>query len=129
MFVFENPNPAGQYTEDCAVRAFAIATGQDWDTVYLDLVAKGYAAKVMPNTKRIYMAYLKEKGFTRTDVPDHCPDCYTVRDFCAEHPQGTYILATDSHVVCAISGSWYDTWDSGDEAVITVWQKGEETND
>jgi len=51
-------------------------------------------------------------------VPDRNSACYTVSDFAKAHPNGTYILAMPSHVVCVKDGNWYDTWDSGMEVPI-----------
>ena len=56
-------------------------------------------------------------------IPNTCPDCYTIADFCNDHPYGTYILATGTHVVAVIDGDYYDTWDSGNEIPIFYWQK------
>lgn len=56
-------------------------------------------------------------------TPYDCPDCYTVADFCRDHPNGTYILAIEGHVVAVDHGDWYDTWDSGDEIPIYYWEK------
>ena len=56
-------------------------------------------------------------------MPNMCPPCYTVKDFCKDHPVGTYILATGSHVVTVVDGNYYDTWDSGTEVPIYYWKK------
>ena len=56
---------------------------------------------------------------------DECPDCYTVADFAAEHPSGTYILSLSGHVVCVMDGDYYDTWDSGGEIPLYYWCKEE----
>ena len=47
----------------------------------------------------------------------------TVEEFCRDHPQGTYILAIDGHVVCAVDGDYLDTWDSGEEVPMYYWEK------
>jgi hypothetical protein len=79
----------------------------------------------MPSANNVWGAYLKGKGFKRNIIPTECPDCYTVRDFCREHPRGTFILALSTHVVAVINGDYYDTWDSGDETPIYYWFKEE----
>jgi hypothetical protein len=125
MYVFANPNPAGIFEEDCAVRAFALATGRTWDSVFLDLAMMGYSMKRMPDRKPVYRGFLRAWGFEETMLPNKCPDCHSVRDFCADNPTGTYILATGDHVVCVISGDYFDTWDSGDETPTSVWRRKE----
>ena len=60
-------------------------------------------------------------GYRRYFVPNMCPNCYTVKDFCEEHPKGKYLLKLDDfiagHVVTVVDGDYYDSWDSGDEVV------------
>ena len=80
----------------------------------------------MPSSNHVWGAYLMSKGFERHIIPNTCPDCYTVKDFCEEHPEGTYILATGSHVVAVIDGDYYDTWDSGDEIPIYFWEEAQD---
>lgn len=123
MWIHEQPNPSGLDVGDCVVRAIAIATDNDWDSVYLELVAIGFLVKDMPSANRISNIYLKEHGFKRYIIPDTCPDCYTVRAFCVDHPKGTYILATGSHMVAVIDGNYLDAWDSGNEIPVYYFQR------
>lgn len=123
MYVFENPNPQGLRVGDCVIRALAIALNKSWYEVYADLCVKGLVMSDMPSSNNVWGEYLKDKGFTRHIVPDTCPTCYTVRDFCGEFFKGTYILGTGSHAVTAIDGNWIDAWDSGDECPIYYWTK------
>ena len=74
----------------------------------------------------VWGSYLKGKGFRRFILPDTCPDCYTVKDFCLDYPYGTYLLATGSHVVAVINGDYYDAWDSGNETPIYYWTRRKE---
>ena len=69
------------------------------------------------------MKYLSDNGWTFHRLQDTCPFCYTIADFASEHPQGKYILATGTHVVCVIDGNYYDTWESGDETVAYFWTR------
>lgn len=81
----------------------------------------------MPSANRVWMSYLKNIGFKKYVIPDTCPDCYTVKDFCEDYKNGTYILWVDGqesgHVLCVIDGNYYDTWDSGNEFPILFWRK------
>ena len=52
----------------------------------------------------------------------HGPDCYTIEDFCADHPMGLYVLGTGTHVVTVVDGNYYDTWRSGDEIPQYYWE-------
>lgn len=121
--IFYNPNPTGKRVGDCTVRAISKALGQSWECTYTGLSLQGFLLGDMPSANATWGAYLRAKGFARRIVPDGCPDCYTVRDFAADHPHGTYILALASHVVCLIDGDIYDTWDSQDETPLYYWER------
>lgn len=123
MYIPTNPNPNGAYVEDCVIRAIAIATGKTWDETYINVCLQGYLMKNMPSVNKVWGNYLASSGFVRTPLPTNCPDCYTVRDFCAENKCGIYILATGSHVVAVVDGNYCDAWDSGDEMPIEVWRR------
>ena len=56
-------------------------------------------------------------------ILDEYPDYYTVEDFCADHPKGTYVLGTGSHAVAVVDGFYYDAWDSGNEIPIYYWKE------
>lgn len=77
----------------------------------------------VPVDNSVWEEYLRSIGFRRYILPDTCPRCYTVRDFCYDNPFGTFILATGSHVIAVIDGDYYDTWDSGDEVPTSVWRR------
>ena len=120
-----NPNPYGLLVGDCVVRAISTATGKDWKTVYIELAMQGYSMGDMPSSNSVWGAYLMNEGYARHVLPDNCPDCYTVSEFCVDNPEGKFILATGSHVVCVIDGDYMDIWDSGQEVPVFYWKKEE----
>ena len=77
----------------------------------------------MPSSNAVWGAYLRTLGFKREAIPNTCPECYTVNDFCEDNPEGVFIVATGNHVVAVVDGDYYDTWDSGDELPIYYWRK------
>lgn len=77
----------------------------------------------MPSSNRVWERYLFDNGFKRTLLPDTCPDCYTVKEFCRDHREGKFLLAIGNHVVAVEDGDYYDTWDSGNEVPIYYWRK------
>ena len=123
MYIKYNANPTGRYTNDCTIRAISTATGKRWREVYAAICAEGYEPCDMPSSNAMWGAYLRNNGFKRYIIPNTCPDCYTVKDFCEDYPEGTYILATGTHVIAVINGNYYDTWDSGMELPIYYWVK------
>ena len=122
-FIFYNPNPNGDYTIDCVIRAVSKVTNTDWDTAYTGIAAQGFIDKSMPTSDRVWGHYLKARGFTRVTIPNTCPDCYTVRDFANDHPRGCYLLKTHEHVIAVCNGDYYDTFDSGSEIPIYYWER------
>lgn len=124
-FVKFNPNPARASVGDCTVRAISKITGKSWDDIYVDLSLQGFMLKDMPSSNHVWGSYLREHGFKRYGIPNTCPDCYTVKDFTRDYPEGDYLLATGTHVVTSIDGNYFDSWDSGSEPIIFYWKKEE----
>lgn len=114
-----NPNPSGKRVGDCVVRGISMVTGKSWAEVYMEICMTGYRMNDMPSSNAVWSAYLSSIGFTRETIP--C--CPTVIDFCNEHPTGTYILGTGSHIVAVESGDYYDAWDSGFETPVYCWER------
>ena len=125
MFVYFNANPAGLYRGDCVIRALSLVFNDTWRHIYADLTMMGYFEYDMPNANAIITEYLTLNGFIYHDIPDMCPDCYTIREFADDHSYGTYVVATGSHVVAVINGFYYDTADSGDEIPIYYFERKE----
>jgi hypothetical protein len=124
-YKFYNPNPKQRFVSDCTIRAICLLTDQDWDSVYVGTTFEGFLRKNMPSGNDTWGSYLDRLGYFRKALPDTCPFCYTVKDFCNDHPQGKYLLALDQHVVAVKDGDYYDTWDSGNEIPFYYWTKGE----
>lgn len=123
MFVEWNPNPRRANVGDCAVRAVAKATGRDWEEAYAGLTVQGYLLADLPSANHVWGAFLRRHGYRRDILPNTCPDCYTLADFCADHPRGCFVVALSGHVVTVVDGDWYDTWDSGGEVPLYYWFK------
>lgn len=125
-YINYNPNPRQIDTGDCVIRAIAKALAMEWEQVYMDLTVKGLQLAMWGDTNAVWEAYLREKGFKRQTIPDTCPDCYTIADFAKDHPSGTYLVATGSHVVCIKDGDIYDNWDSGSRVPSYFFYKEDE---
>lgn len=123
MFIKYNPNPKKKRTGDCAVRAIAKALDTDWETAYAKMSLLGYTMADLLNAVPVYGALLRQNGFKREAIPNTCPDCYTINDFCRDHPNGRFVVVTGNHVVTVIDGNFYDTWDSGEEVPILYFEE------
>ena len=126
MWQYINLNPRKKSVGDCTVRAIAIATKKAWVDTYLDLCLIGMIMADMPSANSVTTAYLRNKGFRRRTIPDECPDCYTIADFCKDHPNGTYIIGTGSHLTTVIDGDLLDSWDSSNECPVYYFEKMED---
>lgn len=123
MYKEYNPNPTGKQVGDCVIRGISIITKQTWDNTYIDICLMGYELKDMPSSNFVWESYLSKKGFHRNILPNRCPNCYTVNDFCLDNPKGIYLLTTGSHVIAVVDGNYYDAWDSGSEIPVYYWTK------
>lgn len=124
-----NPHPYGYRIDDCSVRSLTKALDMDWDQAYMALAMYGFATKRMMDGKETMGDFLMERGWKRYALPDTCPRCYTVAQFADDHPRGTFVLGTSSHILTVYNGDWYDTWDSRDEVPLFVWVKEKEKHD
>lgn len=121
MYVYYQPNPCGRSVGDCSVRALSAALGLDWEEAF-DLLSS--AAKKMcdmPSSDSVWGAVLRMHGFYKKAIPNFCPDCYTVKNFCHDHPDGVYVLGFGGHVATVIDGDLYDSWDSSNEIPTFFW--------
>ena len=123
MYTYYNPNPKQKRVGDCVIRAICKATDQSWDDVYTQLCLQGLKMSDMPSSNPVWGSYLKQKGFLQVTIPNTCPDCYTVEDFCKEHPQGVYVLGTGTHAVCIADGCIWDAWDSSQEIPVYYFRR------
>ena len=118
-----NPNPLGLKVGDCTVRALCAVTGQSWDAVHEKLCNLSREIGDMPSANRVVGEMLRRYGFNRMELIDQCPDCYTVADFAADHPEGTYVLFPQEHAVAVINSEWWDSWNSGDTVPIIYYER------
>lgn len=113
---------------DCVIRAISKVEGISWEDTFVGLTTTAFQLSDMPSSNYVWGYYLKSKGYVRRNLPNTCPDCYTLRQFCRDFPSGKYIVATGTHAVAVIQGNVWDSWDSSDELVIYYWEKEEDAN-
>lgn len=118
-----NPNPVGRRVGDCAVRAVSKALGTGWESAYISLVINGIQMGDVMTANSVIGATLRMNGFKKFNIPNTCPDCYTIEDFAEDNPEGEFVVGTGSHVVYVKSGNYYDAWDSGKETATYAWYK------
>lgn len=121
MWKYHNPNPKGKLVGDCAVRAVSAALGIDWEQAYILLADAGLQMGDLPNADATWGAVLRQHGFYRKNIPNSCPQCYTIADFARDNPYGIFVLGTGTHVVTVIDGDIYDAWESSNEIPQYFW--------
>ena len=114
MWIYANPNPVRDEEPDCVVRALSLATGKTWDEVHFELSEMSRENGTMPSVNWLWGLWLKRCGFKPFLLPESCPECVTVQEFCRRYPIGTYVIGTGSHAICIRDGNWLDAWDSRD---------------
>lgn len=107
------------------IRGISILTDKSWEYTYIEIITQGYSMYDMPSSNEVWGTYLQSQGYKRRVIPNTCPNCYTIKDFCEDNSYGRYLLATGSHVVAVIDGDYYDTWDSGNEIPVYYFSKEE----
>ena len=123
IWIKYNANPVGNRVRDCAQRAISAARDVDWDTAS-DMIyemAKGMGTTT--DDDNAWGAVLRRSGFYRAIIPNTCPECYTMTDFCRDHPRGVFVVKMPEHVATVIDGKLYDTWDSSEEIPIYYWYR------
>ena len=123
MWIDFNNNPVSRRAGDCAVRAVAKALGVDWETAYSMIAKNGFLMGNVMSADEVWGSVLRQNGFTKETIPNTCPDCYNIADFCKDHKIGTYVIGTGNHAVTAVDGNYFDTWDCGKEVPIYAWKK------
>lgn len=125
MWVEYNPNPLARKVGDCAVRAVSAALDTSWEDAYEMIVENGFAMGDMPSSDAVWGSVLRQNGFAKRTIPNYCPDCYTVEEFCKDNPRGTFVLGFGGHVATVIDGDLYDSWDSLKEIPVYYWYRSE----
>ena len=65
-----NPNPRRNRVGDCAIRAVAKATYQDWEMAYTGLYVKGYSMVDLPSANSVWGAYLRDFDYQGLSISE-----------------------------------------------------------
>ena len=118
---------------DCVVRAFTILFNLDWKDTYIKLAMRGLEINDMPNQKVVWSSFLKQVKDIDTKVwDDNCSNLSgrrmkTVAEIATETACSgkAYLCHTNHHVVVVKGGEYWDSWDSGQESVRSLWELDE----
>lgn len=123
MYVFYNPNPQEKRTDDCVIRMLTKALNVDWETASIYAVIQQIRDADIFTKNYVWGNLLLRNGYTRHAIPDTCPSCYTVKDFCRDHALGMFVLGTGDHTLTVVDGDYYDSFDSGEMVPIVYYRK------
>lgn len=131
-----NANNRGSFVGDCVLRALSLA----FDQPYREM-SKEIKARYGDNYKRNYavIGFVENKcgsDFISIGLGRN-RDYIELNDFVDEHPVGTYLIMVKpdldkrggGHIVCAIDGNIYDTWDSRENYVEGYFKIDENKTD
>lgn len=121
LWHYFDPNPLPQDENDCTIRAICAITGWTWEYAFDVLTDKAKSMYGMPSSDRVWGSLLYDLGFRRYVAPNLCPSCYTVSDFCEDHPTGKYFVCPKEHVAAVIDGQVWDSWDCRNKTVLFYW--------
>lgn len=119
-----NPNPKERNIGDCTLRSYCAAFNISWDKAFdiASRVAKENSSMIQYVADKVlteeFNCVVDEK-YNKKTVKGK--DRITVNEFAMSHPYGTYILHVRQHQVTVINGVYWDSWDSGDKKVDTVY--------
>lgn len=123
MYEYYEPNPVRTGAIDCTTRALSKALDISWEKAYVMKSLNGFLMGNETVADEVWGSILREHGFKRQLVPDSCPNCYTVEQFCADHPEGTFVVKSEDHVATVKDGILYDSWPSQNKVVIYYWYR------
>lgn len=125
MYEYYEPNPVRTGAIDCSTRALSKALDVSWEKAYLMKALNGLLMGNEGVADEVWGSVLRENGFRREAIPNSCPDCYTVADFCEDHSKGIYVVKSENHAACVVDGVLYDSFNSENNVPSYYWVKGE----
>ena len=119
-----NPNPKSRNIGDCTLRSYCAAFGITWEKAFdiASRVAKANSSMVQYVSDKVLVEEFGctvDENYNKKKVKGK--DRITVNNFAMTHPYGTYILHVRQHQVTVKDGEYWDSWDSGDKKVDTVY--------
>ena len=123
-FQFANPNPRGKLTDDCYLRCLTLTLKIPYETVARQMFELSLKSGYAINSRKNIEAYLASLGKIKQKQLKHKDGKkYTLKQFCDEHPTGSYVvITTGHHMTAVIDGKVNDTWDCTDRTCGNYWK-------
>ena len=117
-FEYLNVEPSGVKKNDCVTRAIKLASGLPYEEVRKKLF---FSAKLLDCPKLCPTCYSFFIQQVLGGVPKNC-DGMTVGEFADEHPNGTYLIRIQGHLLCIVDNTIYDLWDNRYRYCDLAWK-------
>jgi|TARA_B100001964_G_C14126031_1_gene550583 hypothetical protein len=108
-FKFNNGGWKGAKRGDCVARAISIATEKSYDEIFNGLLVWAKEAKDLPNSKKVYTAFLHAHGWKWKPTMGIGTGC-KVHLKASELPKGRIICRCSHHLVAVVDGEIQDTY-------------------
>ena len=119
-YVYYNANPADKVTNDCVIRALAVAFDKPWIDVFDELTSIARENFDVATSKDVYMEYVKKHGAEYIKTMTKYSRL-SGGDFADQYQEGVYILRMANHLTVCRQGIIYDTWDCSEKIVYNAW--------
>lgn len=103
---------------DCVVRALAIATNEDYNSVRNELWNISLENGDMPNGSKTYEEFLKRRGFVKEKKIKGCS-----LGFYPVSLNHVFVVRLAKHLVCLDRGIVRDLWDCRGKYPYNTWRK------
>lgn len=136
-----NPNPETQRYirgrrkgrkiahSDCVVRAFTILFDMNWKDTYMKLAMRGIEKNDIFTTRTVWESFLDKAPISLNVRVNKAGDIRKTRKMTVkevakltEGNSQVFLCSCLHHVVVCKEGQYFDSWDSGSEAVRSLWQ-------
>lgn len=119
-----NPNPKGKNIGDCTLRAYCAAFNISWEEAFdiASEIAKENGSMIQYVMEKVLTEHFECKLSDEYNKKKVKPkERITVAEFATTHPYGIYILGMRNHAVTLRNGEYWDSWDSGDKKIDSVY--------
>lgn len=116
MFIYYNVNPNDEIIGDCVVRAISLALNIDYNIVVKLLINNSKYFNCDLLVKDCYGKLLDDMGFNCYDGTG-----FDVKELAEYFFDKKLLIRTEGHLLCALYGDVYDTWNSSHEMVDCFW--------
>lgn len=116
-YVYYNANPADKVTNDCVIRALAVAFDKPWIDVFDKLTSIARENFDVATSKDVYTKYLELHQAEYIKTMEKGKKRLSGEDFARQYKSGIYILRMANHLTVCVGGVIYDTWDCSGKKV------------